>query len=104
MATKKILWVRMLLEELSIPPDPSGAPTIIFCDNSAAIQLSKHDVAFNRTQHIHIRHHFLRDHVLLRHIEIRKVHTSENRADQMTKFSQPISLFVAQREINLGNT
>jgi len=101
-ATKKIIWLRMLLGELHVPPDPSGDPVVIFCDNSSTIQLSKHDVAFNRTQHINIRYHFLRDHVLLKEITVRKIHTSENRADQMTKFSQPVSLFTAQRAINLG--
>jgi len=101
-AARQILWLRMMLSELRVPPDPSGVPTIIFCDNSATISLTKHDVAFNRTKHIHVRFHFLRDHVRLNEIQIKKVPSMDNRADQMTKFTQPLPLFETQRAVNLG--
>jgi hypothetical protein len=69
-AVKQVLWLRMMLTELSIAANPHGVATIVYCDNSAAIAISKHDIAFGRTKHIDIRHHFIRDYILLRSIQV----------------------------------
>jgi hypothetical protein len=101
-AVKHVLWLRMMFSELGIKADPHGNPTIVYCDNSSTIKLTSHEVAHGRSKHINVRYHFIRDYILLREIQVLKIHTSENRADQMSKMTQPFSLFSAQRAINLG--
>jgi len=35
----------------------------IFCDNTAAICLSKNPILYSRAKHIEIKHHFIKDYV-----------------------------------------
>ena len=92
----------MMLTELGIPADPNGNPTVGFCDNSSAIKLSSHEKAHGRSKHINVKYHFIRDHILAKEVSVDKIHTSENRADQQSKMTQALPLFVAQRALNLG--
>jgi hypothetical protein len=101
-AIKQVLWLRMMLSELGIPADPNGNPTVVFCDNSSTIKLTSHEVSHGRSKHINIRYHFIRDHILLGEVTVSKIHTSENRADQQSKMTQTLPLFVNQRALNLG--
>jgi len=57
---KQNLWQQalMLLAELHFT---QYDPTIIFCDNSSAIKLSKNLVLHGRSKHIDVKFHFLRD-------------------------------------------
>lgn len=52
------VWLRRLLEELNHVQEES---TVIYCDNSSAIKLSKNPVLHGRSKHIDVRFHFLRD-------------------------------------------
>lgn len=42
----------------------------IFCDNNAAISLSKNSILHYKAKHIEIKHHFLRDHVQMGHVDL----------------------------------
>src|ERR1044072_3270793 len=53
------LWMKRLLEDYYI--FESNVP--IFCDNTAAISLSRNPILHSRAKHIEITHHFLRDYV-----------------------------------------
>ena len=55
------------------------------CDNTSAINLSKHPVLHSRTTHIEIRHHFLLDHVQKADITLEFVSTNSQLADIFTK-------------------
>jgi hypothetical protein len=101
-AINQVLWLRMMLSEMDIPADPQGNPTVIWCDNSSAIKLTSHEVAHRRSKHIHIRYHVIRDHIICGDVQVCKIHTADNRADQMTKMTQSPALFTAQRALNLG--
>jgi len=57
----------------------------IFCDNNAAISLSKNPILHSRAKHIEIKHHFIRDHVPKGTIDLQFVSTDEQLADIFTK-------------------
>ncbi|PNX80439.1 copia-type polyprotein [Trifolium pratense] len=50
------IWLRRILEELG----QSQKCTVIKCDNSSSIKLSKNPVMHGRCKHIDVRYHFLR--------------------------------------------
>ena len=57
----------------------------IKCDNTSAINLSKHPIQHSRTKHIEIRHHFIRDHVQNEDIVLEFIPTEDQLADIFTK-------------------
>ncbi|XP_039120642.1 secreted RxLR effector protein 161-like [Dioscorea cayenensis subsp. rotundata] len=52
------VWLRRMMEQLD--QTQSGA-TMIYCDNSSTIKLSRNPVMHDRSKHIDVRFHFLRD-------------------------------------------
>lgn len=52
------MWLRRILEKLGHTQIGS---TIVYCDNSSTIKLSKNPMMHGRSKHIHIRFHFLRE-------------------------------------------
>jgi hypothetical protein len=76
-------------------------PTVIYCDSTSAINLTKHDIEHGRSKHINTRFHFIRDQIMCNLIKVVKIPTIENRADMVSK-QQVLNLFMNQRKINLG--
>ena len=76
------VWLRRLLEELNHVQEES---TVIYCDNSSAIKLSKNPVLHGRSKHIDMRFHFLRD--LSKDEVVKLIHcgSQEQIADILTK-------------------
>lgn len=60
-------------------------PTVMFCDNSSTIKLSKNLVMHGRSKHIDVRYHFLRDLTRDGVVKMIYCHTQEQLADIMTK-------------------
>ena len=58
---------------------------ILYCDNQAAIAISKNDIHHDRTKHIDIRHHYIRDEVKNKRLIIEWVSTKNQLADILTK-------------------
>jgi len=85
---KEVTWLRGLVIELGI----SQTTTVVFFDSQSAIHLTKNDAYHSKTKHISVKYHYVRDTVAAGEIVVRKVHTSENRADILTK-SLPIAKF-----------
>jgi len=52
------MWMKRVLRSLMHTQDNS---TIIMCDNSSTIKLSKNPIMHGRSKHIRVRFHFLRD-------------------------------------------
>lgn len=75
------VWMRRILEKLS----HSQTSTIVLCDNSSTIKLSKNPVMHGRSKHIDVRFHFLRD--LTREGVVKLIHcgTQDQVAYLMTK-------------------
>lgn len=76
------VWMRQTLRNLSHVQESS---TVIMCDNSSTIKLSKNPVMHGRSKHIKVRFHFLRDLVKDGEIELLHCVTQEQVADLMTK-------------------
>ena len=80
-AAKEALSLKGLVKELGL--NQSGVQ--MHCDNQSAIYLAKNHVYHARTKHIDVRFHKIRELIITRDIVLKKVHTSENAADMLTK-------------------
>ena len=58
---------------------------IVYCDSQSAIDLSKNSMYHARTKHIDVRYHWIREKVENESFHVKKIHTSENHADMVTK-------------------
>ena len=76
-----MLWMKNQLEDYQIYE--SNIP--IFCDNTAAICLSKNPILHSRAKHIEIKHHFIRDYVQKRILCLKFIDTDHQWADIFTK-------------------
>ena len=76
------IWMRRILEELHFQ---QLEPTIIYCDISSAIKLSKNPVLHGRSKHIDVRYHFLRDLTNEGIIDLVYCRSEDQVADIMTK-------------------
>jgi hypothetical protein len=59
--------------------------TVILCDNSSSIKLSKNPIMHGRCKHIDVRFHFLRDLARDGIVELRYCKSEDQIADLMTK-------------------
>ncbi|CAA7062104.1 unnamed protein product [Microthlaspi erraticum] len=76
------IWFKRVLKELGYDGEES---TVILCDNTSAIKLSKNPVFHGRCKHIGVRFHFLRDLVNEGAIRLEHCGTSDQVADIFTK-------------------
>ena len=90
------VWIRRLLKDMG---HTTKDPTSIFCDNSSAIQFSKHNVCHRKIKHIDTHYHLIRELVNDGQISLLFYGSKEQLADMFTK---PLgtSAFVYQRERN----
>ena len=65
---------------------------MVYSDSQSAIHLTKNDAYHSKTKHISVKYRYVRDTVTVREIVVRKVHTSENPVDMLTK-PLPIAKF-----------
>ena len=82
LATQEAIWLRRLLEDLGFVQNDA---TLLYEDNEGCISLSKDATNHARTKHIDVKHHFIREKVETKQIALSYVHTTENRADILTK-------------------
>ncbi|PRQ55986.1 putative RNA-directed DNA polymerase [Rosa chinensis] len=76
------IWLRRMLGVLQ---NQQQSPTIIYCDNSSSIKLSKNSVLHGRSKHIDVRYHFLRDLMKEGAIELVYCPSNDQVADILTK-------------------
>ena len=81
-ATKESTWLRSLLTSIGFH---KNSPTIILCDNNAAINLSEDPSLHQCVKHINIKYHFLRERVNMGEITLKYINTNDNLADIFTK-------------------
>ena len=81
-AACQAVWMRRMLRSLC---QEQATTTIIFCDNSSAIALSKNSVFHKRTKHIDIKFHYIRELVNNGEIILQHCRTQEQVADILTK-------------------
>ena len=73
-ATTEAIWLQNILTEFGIS---FRKPTVIFCDNQSAIQISKNPVHHQRTKHIEIHMHYIRELIHANIIDLKYIPTSE---------------------------
>ncbi|MCH80374.1 copia-type polyprotein, partial [Trifolium medium] len=76
------IWLRNVLSHLKIVQSSS---TVMYCDNSSSIKLSKNPILHGRCKHIDVRFHFLRDLTKDGVIELVHCSSQDQFADIMTK-------------------
>eukprot|EP00253_Pinus_taeda_P008164 PITA_08164 len=76
------VWMRRMLRSLG---QEQAKATVIFCDNSSAIALSRNSVFHKRTKHIDTRFHYIRELVNNGEIVLEHCRTQEQVADISTK-------------------
>jgi len=76
------VWMRRILEKLN--HEQKGC-TILMCDNSSTIKLSRNPIMHGRSKHIDVRFHFLRDLTRDKVIELVHCDSQDQVADLLTK-------------------
>jgi len=76
------VWMRRMLRSLG---QEQARATMIFCDNSSAIALSKNSVFHKRTKHIDTRFHYIRELVSNGEIVLQHCRTQEQVTDILIK-------------------
>ncbi|KAL3720851.1 hypothetical protein ACJRO7_005629 [Eucalyptus globulus] len=89
------IWLRKILEELQFKQQKA---TIIYCDNSSAIKLSKNPVLHGRSKHIDVKYHFLRDLTKDEVVELVFCRSEDQVADIFTKLLK-LSMFQKLRKL-----
>jgi hypothetical protein len=80
--TKELVWWRRFLRDMGAPTDK---PLSLFCDNKAAISLSKHSCNFEATKHIRHRYHYIRECVANGKVAVSWCKSADQWADVLTK-------------------
>eukprot|EP00253_Pinus_taeda_P026077 PITA_26077 len=81
-ATKEIVWLRKILEDLQLKQVNS---TPLMIDKTSAIKLAKNPKFHDRMKHINTKYHLIRHHVEAKTIHLRHCSTNEQIADIFTK-------------------
>ena len=78
----EVVWWRQFLSEVSVSP---VGPTVLFCDNLAAVGLAEHAGSFEATKHFRLRYHVLRKYQAEGDVRVVWCPSSEQLADILTK-------------------
>lgn len=80
-AACQAVWMRIMLRSLG---QEQTKATMIFCDNSSAIALSKNSVFHKRTKHIDTKYHYIKELVRNGEIGLQHCRTQEQVVDILT--------------------
>eukprot|EP00253_Pinus_taeda_P016764 PITA_16764 len=81
-ATCQVVWIRRVLRDFCHEQEKG---TIIYCDNSSTIALSKNSIFHKRTKHIDTKFHFIRELVNNGEIVLQHCRRDDQLADILTK-------------------
>ena len=81
-AGKAILYVRSILNEIGVPQNEA---TTLFIDNNGALLMGNAQQPTRRTRHMDIKHFSLLDWIERELIIMKRINTSDNSADALTK-------------------
>lgn len=84
-ATKEVMWIRQLLEQLNIHAWVIKKPVKLLVDNQSAIRIAEKPVSFPLAKHIDVRHHLVREEVEKGEIALEYIKTQDQHADIFTK-------------------
>ena len=78
------------------------APSVLYVDNSGAVELSKHHKSCNRSRHVQRRYFKVRELVAAGEIEVRWISTKDNLADLLSKGTIDAEQFNALKGAIMG--
>lgn len=81
-AATQAVWMIKILKELGQYQKDSS---IIMCDNTSTIKLTKNPILHGRSKHIEVRYHYIRELVRAGTIELKHCGTKDQLADVLTK-------------------
>jgi hypothetical protein len=81
-AGKEVQWVRALLGELGFIQKQAS---VIYCDNQAAVAISKHDSMHDKSKHFDIAWHWIREAINNGQLDVQHIASKEQQADILTK-------------------
>jgi hypothetical protein len=84
----QVEWMKQTLQDIKTTFEE---PTIIHCDNTSMISLSKNPVQHSKLKHIPIKYHYLRDQDENKNIKLEYVKTQEQVENIFTK---PLNKYV----------
>ena len=84
-AGKYILYLRTIMEQIGLPQDQA---TILFEDNQGALLMAQSGQPTKRTKHIDIKYFAIQDWVDRDMITLKRIATTDNSADALTKQTQ----------------
>lgn len=82
LTTCEITWLSSLLKDLGLHNLP---PSVLNCDNQAALAIAANPVMHEKTKHIDIDYHYVRDQLQAGHIVTQHVPSQHQVADILTK-------------------
>ena len=81
-AAKAILYIRSILDKINISQDEA---TTLYIDNNGALLMANAQQPTRRTRHMDIKHFALLDWVERDLVVMKRINTTDNYADSMTK-------------------
>ena len=78
----ELTWLRYLLRDLGVL---HREPTLLYCDNKAALHIAANPVFHERNRHIEMDCHYIQDKIQDGSIAIRFVNSAHQLADVLTK-------------------
>lgn len=85
----EIVWFHQLLNDLHIN---HFSPSLLFCDNTAAIHIATNPIFHEKTKHIELDCHFIREKVVVGTVKLMPIRSNLQLADVLTK-ALPTSSF-----------
>jgi hypothetical protein len=101
-ATSECLWIRTFLSELGLL-NPA-LPTLLSCDNDAAIKIAKFHMITPRSKHFDTKFHFLRDKVATGEIALSFCPGKDNVADLLTKALPKLKFISFRSQLGLSDS
>jgi hypothetical protein len=80
-ASKEMIWLQRFMEELGKKKEKNK----LYYDSESAIHLANNSAFHSNTKHIHMRYHFIRFSLEDGQLKMKKIHTSQNPIDMLTK-------------------
>jgi len=81
-AIKEMIWLQRFLDELGKKQELGR----LYSDNQSAIHLAKNFAFHSKIKHIQLKYHFIWSALEDGQLKLKKIHTSQNPADMLTKF------------------
>ncbi len=81
-AVKKIIWLCKLFSDLG---HPQHEPTMLYEDNTRAIDLAHNPVHHSQTKHIDIQYYFIKEKIVTEEVRVTHIPTLQQAANLLTK-------------------